>query len=379
MQHRRLTRDVRAQIYWSNTPRKLAIHRFGGAVEQAVHYCTTEDGVRIAYCAEGEGPPLLLVHYVYSFSLSHLVPTYDDAIRRIGRGRTLIRYDMRGSGLSQRDVDDLSPEATILDIEAVVDALTLDQFAVLGPASGAARAIDYTVLHPDKVSALILYEAYPGIRDVLPRELTQAFALLARANWRFATRSLTDIATRTRDEDEQEQWMDLIFNSITGETMGRLVEAHMDHDVSHLLDRVKCPTLVCHSRNDLQWPFALGQRLAEGIPNSLLVPLEGDSGGAFTDPEAAIETMEKFLAEQQPDSPHASSHADAKAGKPLTPRETEILRMIAAGMTSKEISQHLGLSVRTVGRHITNIYDKIGARGRADATAYALRQGLTEK
>lgn len=341
-----------------------------------VRYCTTKDGVRIAYCVEGEGPPLFFCHYVYSFSLSHLVPSYDDAIQRIGLGRRLIRYDMRGTGLSQREVDDLSPSAAIRDIEAVVEALQLERFVMLGAAIGGARSVEYAARHPDKVSALVLYESFPRLLDVLPRELFQMFAMLARANWRVATRSLTDIATRTRDEKEQQQWIDLIFNSISGETMARMVEAGIDLDVSDLLKEVRCPALVCHSRNDMQWPFALGRRLAEGIPNARLVPLEGDSGGSFTDPAAALDAIDAFLTEQMP----ATALTDgSRHAKPLTPRETEILRLISNGMTSKEISLHLSLSVRTVGRHITNIYDKISAHSRAEATAYALRHGLTEE
>ena len=348
-------------------------------MQSEVRYTTTEDGVRIAYCVEGEGPPLFFCHYVYSFSLSHLVPTYDKAVREIGRGRLLIRYDMRGSGLSQRDVDDLSPAAAIRDIEAVVRALQLKRFTMLGAASGGGRAIEYAARHPDQVAGLILYEAYARLLDAFPLELIQSFPLLARASWASATRTFTDIATRTRDQEEQARWTELVFRSTTGETMARLLETHAELDVSDLLSRVACPTLVCHSRNDLQWPFALGQRLAEGIPNARLVPLEGDSGGAFTDPQSAVKAIDAFLREQQPAVAPAITEAGGMPGKPLTPRETEVLRLIAAGMTSKEISQQLSLSVRTVGRHITNIYDKIGASSRADATAYALRHGLTAK
>lgn len=345
-------------------------------MKPVVRYCTTEDEVRIAYCVEGEGPPLFFCHYVYSFSLSHLVPTYDEAIQRIGRGRRLIRYDMRGSGLSQRDVDDLSPAAAIRDIEAVVQALQLERFTMLGAASGGGRAVEYAAIHPDRVAGLVLYEAYARLLDVFPRELLQSFVPLARADWRSATRSLTDIATRTRNPEEQAQWMDLIYKSTTGDTMARLVEAQAELDVGDLLSRVECPTLVCHSRNDVQWPFALGQRLAEGIPNARLVALEGDSGGPFTDPQSAIEAMDTFLREL-PESALALPETSGAAAKPLTPRETENLRLVAAGLTSKEISQQLSLSIRTVGRHITNIYEKIGARTRAGATAYALSHRLT--
>jgi DNA-binding NarL/FixJ family response regulator len=65
----------------------------------------------------------------------------------------------------------------------------------------------------------------------------------------------------------------------------------------------------------------------------------------------------------------------------LTPRETEVLRLIAAGKNNQEIAAVLVLSVRTVERHISNIYEKLGASGaaaRATATAYALRHGLTQ-
>jgi pimeloyl-ACP methyl ester carboxylesterase/DNA-binding CsgD family transcriptional regulator len=337
-----------------------------------VRYCTTEDGVRIAYCIDGEGPPLLFCHYVYAFSLSHLVPTYNDAVQRIGKGRRLIRYDMRGTGLSQRDVQDMSPAACIRDIEAVVRALALERFAMMGAAIGGARSAEYAARHPGQVSALILYESFPRLLDVFPRELLQTFAMLARVNWRAATRSVIDIAIRTRDRGEQQQWTELIFDSVTGETMARLVEASMDLDVSRLLPGVACPTLVCHSRDEPQWPLALGQALAEGIPDARLVPLE--SGGAFSDPQEVIQAIEMFLAEQAPAVDPAG--ADGREARSLTSRETEILRLIAAGMTSKEISERLTLSVRTVGRHITNIYRKIGVNSRAGATSYALLQGI---
>jgi DNA-binding CsgD family transcriptional regulator len=60
----------------------------------------------------------------------------------------------------------------------------------------------------------------------------------------------------------------------------------------------------------------------------------------------------------------------------LTGREVQVLSLLASGHTSREIAEHLSLSVTTVQRHIANIYAKIGVRNRAEATAYALRRGL---
>jgi pimeloyl-ACP methyl ester carboxylesterase/DNA-binding CsgD family transcriptional regulator len=342
-----------------------------------VRYCASEDGVRIAYCVEGEGPPLLFCHYVYSFSLAHRVPMYNDAVRAMGQGRQMIRYDLRGTGLSQRDADDISPAADIRDIEAVARALGLERFFILGATVGGARAIEYAATHPDQVAGLILYESFSRLLDVYPRPLLQSFAQLCRTDWVLGTHAVADVAVRQYDMEEEMRWAQMISDSVTGETMARMMEVGIDLDVSHLLEHIGCPTLVCHSRNDSLWPFELGVRLAEGIPNARLVPLDGDNGGPFTDSQAAIEAMHAFLDEQRPPTTAVVMEAPTASRKPLTKRETEVLRLIAAGMTSKEISQELSLSVRTVGRHITNIYDKIGARSRADATAYALRNGLT--
>jgi pimeloyl-ACP methyl ester carboxylesterase/DNA-binding CsgD family transcriptional regulator len=343
-----------------------------------VRYCTAEDGVRIAYCVEGEGPPLFFCHYVYSFSLSHTIPSYDEAIAKIGHGRQLIRYDMRGAGLSQRDVEDLSPAADIRDIEAVVRALNLERFFMFGAVAGGVRAVEYAALHPDQVAGLVLYEAFPRMLDAYPRPLLQAFAQLCRVDWPLAARSLTDVAVRHLGAREARRWGQLVFDSVAGETMARMVEVSMDLDVSHLLRRVECPTLVCHSRNDPLWPFQLGVRMAEKIPNARLVLRDGDRNGPFTDPQSAIDAVNSFLEELQPLITPASRRPRAPA-KPLTPREAEILRLIARGLPSSEISRQLSLSVRTVGRHITNMYDKIGARSRAEATAWALRQRQDEE
>lgn len=345
-------------------------------MEREVRYCTTSDGVRIAYSVEGEGPPLLFCQFIYAFSLSPIVPTLNKAIRQIGQGRRLIRYDMRGTGLSQREVDDLSPEADMRDMEAVVRAIAPERFTILSAGIGGLRAIQYIALHPEQVAALVLYGAFSRALDPFAAGVLQAFAQLARANWELASHALVAAGIRRQDEQEGLRWAEMLRNSITGETMARFIEAHADQDVTPLLTRIECPTLVCHSVDDAYVPFALGQRIAELIPNARLVPLQGEPGGVFTDPQSAVDTIDAFL----PAPLRATTETFRESGDmpdaPLTPRETEVLRLLAAGQTSKEISRNLSLSIRTVGRHITNIYNKIGARSRSDATAYALRHGI---
>ncbi len=284
-------------------------------MEHEVRYCMTSDGVRIAYCVEGDGPPLLFMQAVHSFSLSHLVPTIDRALARFGLGRQLIRYDMRGTGLSQLEVDGFSPESDLLDMEAVLRAVAPERLAIIGVSLGGPRAIHYAARHPDQVDRLVLYETFSRVADAFAPGILQAFA---------------------------------------------------------------CPTLVCHSVDDIYIPFALGRRMAELIPSARLVPFEGEAGGIFNH-GPAIEAIDAFLPRQLPDAARGDQAAADAPAPGLTPRETEILRLVAAGRTSGEISRELSLSIRTVGRHITNIYNKIGARGRSDATSYAIRHGIARE
>jgi DNA-binding CsgD family transcriptional regulator/pimeloyl-ACP methyl ester carboxylesterase len=278
--------------------------------------------------------------------------------------------------MSQRDVGDFSVEATRRDMEAVVGALGLDSLIVFGAGVGGLRAIDFTANHPEIVAALILYETFPRMEDAFPRELLQIFLPIARLKWGIGTRVLTNVATGSRNPVHQEKWKEMIDQSVTGDTVARLIETQMNLDVTDQLERIECPTLVCHSREGLEWPFALSERLAAGIAGSRLVALDGSSGGAFADADQAVEAIQSFL--RALSSPDLRDGGDPFAAS-LTPRETEVLGLIARGLTSKEISQQLSLSVRTVGRHITNIYGKLGVRTRAEATTYAVRQGLVKE
>ena len=269
-------------------------------MEREVRYCTTDDGVRIAYRVEGEGPPLLVVPlFIGSFSLFHLVPLLEDFMRQIGRGRQLIHYDVRGTGLSQQEVNDLSPAATLLDVEAVVRSLELKRFSLWGMAIGGPRAIEYAASHPRQVDKLILSGTFARLLDVFAREALQGFAQLARANWEVVSRTFADLGIRRHDEQEGLSWAEWYRKSITGETMAGFIDRHVELDVTHLLPRVKCPTLVLHFLSDPLYPFALGQRLAQAIPQASLVPLEGYLSGVSGYTQAEIDATQAFLSESR--------------------------------------------------------------------------------
>jgi len=158
-------------------------------------------------------------------------------------------------------------------------------------------------------------------------------------------------------------------------------------DVTDLLPRLRMPTLVLH-RRDIPWlPVDVARSLASQVADARLIVLEGDSLAPFvglTEPAACA--SDEFLQEkagrvaQRAARGAAPDREDAHLADPpatrLTAREVEVLRLLATGSTNAEIAQELCLSIRTVERHVANSYAKIGARGRADATAYALRCGL---
>jgi DNA-binding NarL/FixJ family response regulator len=136
---------------------------------------------------------------------------------------------------------------------------------------------------------------------------------------------------------------------------------------------VTAPTLVLQSRSERQLPAELNLALARALPNGRIGRMAGSTASLFADEaDADVGMILDFLA----DSPEASASSSVPDASGLTPRELDVLRLVADGQTNAEIAHLLGLSVHTVERHAVNLYRKIGARGRADAAAYAVRRGL---
>ncbi|MCK5750734.1 MAG: alpha/beta fold hydrolase, partial [Oricola sp.] len=133
----------------------------GPAMRQKIRFCKAEDGVRIAYATVGEGPPLVktanwLNHLEYDWES----PVTSHLFRALMNGRTLVRYDARGNGLSDWNVTDFSVERQVKDLEAVVASAQIDRFPLFGVSQGCAVSILYASLHPEKVTKLILLGGY---------------------------------------------------------------------------------------------------------------------------------------------------------------------------------------------------------------------------
>lgn len=253
-------------------------------VRQEVHFCTAPDGARIAYAQVGQGPPLLRTgHWLTHLEYDWESPVWSPLLQALAAEHRLIRYDARGNGLSDWEVDEISFDAFVRDLESVVEATGVEHFDLLGVSQGAAISIAYAVRHPERVKHLVLYGGFARGRRKResPQELAsaEAFLTLMRQGWGQENPAFRQMFTSLfipGGTFEQMQWFNDLQRVTTSPANAvRLRQAVDDIDVVDLLPRVQAPTLVLHCRNDAVQPFDESRRLAAGIPGARFVALEG--------------------------------------------------------------------------------------------------------
>jgi pimeloyl-ACP methyl ester carboxylesterase len=252
--------------------------------EQEIQFCTSQDGIQLAYSRIGRGPPLVktgnwMTHLEFDFES----PIWRHLYRELSRDHMLIRYDARGNGLSDREVEEVSYEAFVRDLETVVDAAGVERFALLGISQGCAVSIGYAVRHPERVTHLILYGGYPlgwskRVRTEAEREEAAAMLTLMRLGWgqeNAAFRQLFTSQFIPGGTKEQADWFNELqrISTSPADAVRNLV-ANGEIDITALLAKVTVPTLVMHAREDARVPFDAGRRLAAGIPGARFVPLQ---------------------------------------------------------------------------------------------------------
>jgi pimeloyl-ACP methyl ester carboxylesterase/DNA-binding CsgD family transcriptional regulator len=342
-------------------------------VGQQVRFCVAPDGVRVAFAVHGGGPPIVRV----ATWLTHLEfdwesPVWRHWLEELGRGHTVVRYDERGCGLSDRDPGELSIDAWVADLETVIDAAGLDRFALLGISQGAAIGLVYAARHPERVTDLVLYGGYArGRKFRTPNGRREEDALIAaiHAGWERPTPTFRRVFSMLFVPDgtpEQMEWYDdLLLHSTTAETAARLYDARGSLDVVDVAPDVRVRTLVVHARDDHVVPVEEGRLLASLIPGAELVLVESANHILLEDEPAWQEflaALRRFLGTEAP----APSSAAV-----LSRRELEVLELVAAGLTNEAIAARLVLSVRTVERHLANVYAKLGVSGKAGRAAAA--------
>ena len=353
--------------------------RAGEAPPQDVRFCRSADGTRIAYAVHGCGPPLVLA----ACWLSHLEYDWQSPVWRhflldLGRVATVIRYDERGNGMSDWDVTDFGLEPRVADLEAVADAAGLERFAMVGMSQGGPVGVVYAARHRGRLSRLILYGTYGRAMDHTdPQalELEHTFEQMIKVGWARPDSTFRRVFTNLlipRASEEQAGWLDALQACATStENAVRARAGRMRADVRDLLPGLSVPTLVLHARRDRMIDFALGRELAARIPGARLVALDSDNHITLADEPAWSVFVDEVTAFLAPDRVAAGTPAGAL--RSLTEREIDVLRLVGQGRDNAEVAQELALSVRTVERHLTSIYAKLGLSGRAARAAAVAR------
>jgi pimeloyl-ACP methyl ester carboxylesterase/DNA-binding CsgD family transcriptional regulator len=348
-------------------------------MNQQIRFCKSFDGTRIAYAVTGNGTPLVkaphwLTHLEYEFQS----PLWRPWIEALSSDHTFLRMDERACGLSDWDMADISFEAWVRDLEAVVDAAGFERFALLGCSQGASISIEYCVRHPERVTHLVILGGYARgwLKRGLPPERVaelEAQLKLVEVGWGRDDPAYRHIfSTQFAPGATLEQinsMSELQRKSASPENAVRIIRAFFNIDVLDTAPRVTSPTLLLHGREDRRAPFEEGRILASLIPRARLVPLETPNHILLSHEPA----FRHFFDELHGFVPRTGRREQFPA---LTTRETEILERIAQGLDNAQIAAHLSLSEKTVRNHITHIFDKIGVENRSQAIVLARDRGL---
>jgi pimeloyl-ACP methyl ester carboxylesterase/DNA-binding CsgD family transcriptional regulator len=345
--------------------------------EQQIRFCTSRDGVRLAFAVTGNGIPLLraphwITHLEHDQGVwGHL---YDELAHRF----SLVRFDQRGCGLSDRTELQISFEAWVNDLEDVADAARLERFAILGVSQGAAIAVAYAARHPERVTHLILYGGYANgwaNRDLSPhdREKLSTLGKLIELGWSGWDASLRQVFTMQlmpgANAEQARALNELMHLSASTETAMRIYHAFNALDVRAEAALLRCPTLVMHATGDARVPFEDGRVLASLIPGARFVPLDSNNHLLLKGERALarfLDALDEFIPRGR--------IAIAFAG--LTPREHAVLEHVAQGLDNAQTAARMELSEKTIRNYLVAIFDKLQVETRAQAIVRAREAGL---
>ncbi len=373
-------------------------------MDPTIAFGRTSDGVTIAYTSIGDpvgasaGARPTLVHLpgvpFSNFVAEWQIPVLRQTFGTLGRELRFLQFDGRGTGRSQRDVTDFSLDAMERDLDAVAAAAGLERFALLGFYNSVMVAIDYAARHPERVSHLVLFGGSARGWNAMSGQATQALLSLIERDWDTFAESAAHAWLGWPPGEEGRLAVEWFRTATTPAVARATIQTASGIDVTEAMAAVRCPVLVLHRREATVIPIEVSEELAAGFDRGELRVVEGSSASLFFEqPEAIVEEILSFVVgnvrgrgagERFGVAAGAGPVADARSGRrtgtgsaaALSPRERQVLRLVAAGESNGEIAGRLGITVNTVERHVANLYRKIDARGRADATAFAIRNGL---
>ena len=326
------------------------------------------EGRRLAYATYGEWPPIVFgPRWV-----SHLEEEWEDRRQRafyeeLARTHRVVRFDRVGCGLSSRELEPRPTiEAESRQLEAVIDAVGGHAVVFASSCSCMATSL-LAIRRPEAVTKIVYFGGYAS-RDDIPPATKSSLIEFVRTNWRLAAQMLAGLFDPHASGDEIAEYTRVQRAAASAEAASVFIELDIDADVRDVLPDVPTPALVLHRRGDRTVPIGRGRELASLLPTARFVPLNGDSHLPWRDDQR--ELMRALAGFLQGEAPPESEES------PLTSRETEVLRMVASGMSNREIAGSLVLSEHTVHRHVANILRKLAQSSRTAAATHAARVGI---
>lgn len=351
-------------------------------MQQQIRFCKGAGGVNLGYAISGNGPPLVKVaNFLTHLEYDWRSPVVRPFLLELGRGRTLVRYDPRGCGLSDHEVEDLSLDTWVGDLEAVVDAANVERFALFAHSQGAAIGVAYAARHPGRVSHLILLGGWA--RHVMKRNLTPAqieemrtLVKLAGIGWGKENPAYRQVFTSLLIPDSSPEqaasYNELERMCTSAGCAAKIFSSVGKLDVMDLAPKVQCPTLVLHAKGDASVPFEEGRLIAGMIPESRFALLDGRNHILLPHEAAWKQFFDEVGAFLSPGGSRADGHPFAG----LSGREAQVLELIARGLDNAQIAVRLEVSEKTVRNHITRVFEKLQVETRAQAIVKARDAGL---
>ncbi len=341
---------------------------------QRVRFARSKDGTSLGWASCGEGPPLVkTANCPAHLEMDPKSPVWSHWLRFFSDHFRFVRYDERGCGLSDREVDDLSFDRWVEDLEAVIDAAGIDgPMTLLGISKGAATAIAFASKYPERVSRIIIYagdaQGWAARGDARGAQLYQSICDLLALGWELENPVFRELITKRyipNGNEEQIGWYnDLCLRTMSATVVARIMKERADVDVRALLGRIAVPVLVMHPNMDEVVPFEEGRLLASGLPDAEFVELQSRNHIILQDEPAWVRFKEAVL--DFMDRIPAAGGIEPALGR-LSRREREIVGLIGQAKSNPEIAGLLGLSERTVRNHASNLFRKLGVKSRAEA------------
>lgn len=349
-------------------------------MEPPIQFARTSDGVAIAHWRVGDGVPVVHMPWLpwSHVQLEWSNPEMNRWFGALSEKMSLIRYDGRGTGLSDRDVEDLSIEAHVRDLEAVVTHLKLERFYLFSVFNSGLVALRYAAKHPEQLAGLALWCTYSSGKEYFSSPQVAAIRALI-SNWELYTETGAHAFVGWSSGSAAHELAILMRESVTHDVAVRLLQTYMEEDCGDLLASIKCPTLVLHPRSFPLIGIDTARHIAAAIPDALFRSVEGDSlAPTFGNMDSIISSLTGFMMIEAPQAEVSRTASEIAAVVPgaFTRREIEILRLVAQGKSSRDIAEDLVLSRRTVEHHIANIYAKANVNNRAQIVTYAVSHDL---